>query len=176
LNIIVQVLTAHNGKLIKVVSLGMAKLIGDIKFEGTVDGLCFYKMEGKYYVRLQSSLTGKKFWKAACFEGSRKSCQRLSRASQLAAMVYNTFRKQQGMYAALKTKAIALLKKNTREEKVVRKLLVWACKLQPVRIHSSEYIDPVRNNKQNSNTPAQLFTIPSLFVRMNDYNQYLSSA
>jgi hypothetical protein len=154
----------------------MAKLIGDFKFEGTIDGLCFYKMEGKYYVRLQSSLTGKKFRKAACFEGSRRSCQRLSRGSQLAAMVYNSFQKQKGMYAALKTKAIALLKKNTREEKVIRKLLVWACKLQPVQKHSSKWIDPVRNKKQKTNTPAQLFTIPSLYVRMKDYNQYLSSA
>jgi hypothetical protein len=41
----------------------MAKQAGDIFITGTIDDLCFYKMDGAYYVRLKSSLTGKKFWK-----------------------------------------------------------------------------------------------------------------
>lgn len=154
----------------------MARQIGDHKFEGTVDGLCFYKMEGEYYVRMQSSLNGKKFWKAACFEGSRRSCRRLSRGSQLAAMVYSTFRKQKGMYAALKTKAIALLKNNTREEKVIRKLLLLAYKLQPARRHSSRYIHAVGAKKHEPNTLAPLFSIPSHYAHIDSFNRYLSSA
>jgi hypothetical protein len=152
----------------------VAKLISDIKFEGTVDGLCFYKMEGQYYVRKQSSLTGKKFWRAACFEGSRRSCQRLSRGSQLAAMVYSTFRKQEGMYAALKSKAIALLKKNTSEQKVIRKLVVLAFKLQPGIAHSSRYIRSV--NSKDVKTLAPVIRMPGLYLRMDNFNRYLSSA
>lgn len=152
----------------------MARQIGEYRFEGTIDGLCFYKMEGEYYVRIKSSLTAKKFWKAACFEGSRRSCQRLSRGSQLAAMVYSSFRKQKGMYAALKTKAIALLKNNTREEKVIRKLLSLSLKLQPVKRNTSAYIGPTGRNKPN--TPAPVCNTSLIFIEMNTYNRYLSSA
>lgn len=154
----------------------MPKQVGEYRFEGTLDGICFYKMEGEYYARKQSSLTGKKFWRASCFEGSRTSCKRLSRGSQLAAIVYNGFRKQKGMYAALKTKAISLLKKNTTEEKVVRKLMKLALKLQPFRRYSSRFIRPTHIKNQKEKTLASLFYIPLVEEKINYFNCYLSSA
>jgi hypothetical protein len=154
----------------------MARQVGEYRFEGTIDGICFYKMEGEYYARKQSSLTGKKFWKARCFERSRRSCKRLSRGSQLAAKVYNSFQKQKGMYAALKSKAIALLKKNTSEEKVMRKLLKFALKMQPARRCSSRYIRPVRYENQKTKALSSCFYIPSVSENVYYLNQYLSSA
>jgi hypothetical protein len=154
----------------------MARQVGEYRFEGTIDGLCCYKMEGEYYVRKQSSLTGKRFWKAGCFEASRRSCQRLSRGSQLAAMVYNTFRKQKGMYAALKSKAIALLKSKTPEVKVLRKLQELALNLQPQGRHSSKYIRPVRIQKKKAKTIASLFGVPPINGRIDYFNRYLCSA
>jgi hypothetical protein len=153
----------------------MARQVGEYRFEGTVDGICFYKMEGEYYARKVSSLTGKRFRKAACFEGSRRSCERLSRGSQLAAIVYTRFRKQQGMYAALKSKAIWLLKKNTSEEKVIRKLLKLASVLQPVRRHSYRYLRPLWIIRQEPKNLAPVFYIPSLSERISFFNRYLSS-
>jgi hypothetical protein len=154
----------------------MAKQVSAYKFEGTVDGICFYKMEGEYYARKQSSLTGKRFWKAACFEGSRRSCKRLSLGSQLAAGVYNRFRKQEGMYATLKTKAIALLKNNASEEKVIQELLKLAMQLQPVRRHSSKSIRPARVKKQKTHGLARVFRIPPINAITHKLNVYLSSA
>jgi hypothetical protein len=37
----------------------MAKQIGDIKITGTYDNVTYYKMDGEYYARSKSSLTGK---------------------------------------------------------------------------------------------------------------------
>jgi hypothetical protein len=154
----------------------MARQVGEYRFEGTVDGICFYKMEGEYYARKQSSLTGKRFWKAACFEKSRRSCKRLSLGSQLAARIYNRFRKQEGMYAALKSKAIKLLKEDTSVEKILQKLLKLALQLQPVRRHSSKYLRPLLDKKQKGKALAPVFTIPIVDETSYRLGVYLSSA
>lgn len=91
----------------------MAKQAGDIFIEGSFGDLTFYKMEGKYYVRTKSSLTGKRFWKAKCFEGSRKSCSRFGEGNKLASKVYGMIeeeKKVNKLFAFLRTKAISLIK------------------------------------------------------------------
>jgi hypothetical protein len=77
----------------------MAKQAGDIKITGTVDDVSFYKMQGVYYVRRKSSLTGKKFWKDKAFEGSRESCSRFARGNVLASEVYRNLDKEKRSYA-----------------------------------------------------------------------------
>jgi hypothetical protein len=37
----------------------MAKQVDDIKITGTYDDVTNYKMDGQYYARMKSSLTGK---------------------------------------------------------------------------------------------------------------------
>jgi hypothetical protein len=66
----------------------MAKQAGDFFIEGTIDDLTFYKMDGGYYVRMKSSLTGKKFWRGKAFERSRESCRRFSEGNKLASKLY----------------------------------------------------------------------------------------
>lgn len=154
----------------------MAKQVGAYRFVGNVDGLCFYKMEGNYYVRKQSSLTGKRFWKALCFEATRQSCQRLARGSQLAAIVYKNFRKQKGLYAVLKTKAIALLKKKKSEDKVLRMLIKLASLLQPAKKGTTYHIIAKAGQKKKAKALASLFYIPSVKERTASFNLYLSSA
>ncbi len=39
----------------------MARQTSDIIITGTYDNLVFYRMEGKGYIRMKSSLTGKQF-------------------------------------------------------------------------------------------------------------------
>src|SRR5688500_9526962 len=73
----------------------MAKQTGDIKITGTVDDICFYRMEGGYCARLKSSLTGKRFWREKAFAGSRRSCRTLGQASPLASRLYRTLPKEQ---------------------------------------------------------------------------------
>ena len=66
----------------------MARQAGNIFIEGIIDDLSFYRMDGKYYVRMKSSLTGVRFWKAKAFERSRESCRRFSKGNKLASKLY----------------------------------------------------------------------------------------
>ena len=100
---------------------------------GTYDDITFYKMEGKYFARMKSSLSGMKFWKHPAFAGSRRSCTRFGRGNQLASMVYNEIPEANRVYAlfcTMKRIAIAMLKAGKEEEQVIWELRV----LKPVEI------------------------------------------
>jgi hypothetical protein len=91
----------------------MAKQAGDIFIEGTIDDLTYYKMEGRYYVRMKSSLTRKKFRKHKAFERSRASCKRFSEGNKLASKLYRMIEKNKRIYKLfcfLKKRSIMLLK------------------------------------------------------------------
>jgi hypothetical protein len=104
----------------------MAKQAGDYFIEGTFDDLTFYKMCGRYYVRMKTSLTGKRFWKDKAFEGSRKSCSRFGDGNTLASSVFQLVREERRtnrLFPFLRTRAIALLKEEKSAEEVVCLLL-----------------------------------------------------
>ncbi|MBS9526005.1 hypothetical protein KI659_18440 [Litoribacter alkaliphilus] len=61
----------------------MARQSAGHEFEGTVDGVCFYKMNGKHYARRKSSLTGEQFRKRPEFVNSRKTASEFGRATSL---------------------------------------------------------------------------------------------
>lgn len=91
----------------------MAKQAGEIFIEGSFDDLCFYRLEGKYYVRRKSSLNSRKFWKHKAFEGSRKSCQRFAEGNRLASKLYRMVKEEKRAYKLfcfIKKKAILLIK------------------------------------------------------------------
>lgn len=103
----------------------MAKQTGDFRVTGTIEGITFYKMEGAYYARTKSSLTGTRFWKDRAFEGSRRSCSRFAKGNALASMVYRSIGKGKRNYAIfcfLKHEAIQLLKKGMDEVTVANML------------------------------------------------------
>jgi hypothetical protein len=103
----------------------MARQAGIVTIKGTIDDITFYEMEGGYYARKKSSLTGRRFQKDKAFEGSRKSCSRFGLGNQLASKVYRTIQKNQRIYPVfceLKRLAIDSLKKGHSAEQVVRHL------------------------------------------------------
>ena len=105
----------------------MARLMGDIKFRGNIENLCFYKMYGEYYVRTKSSLTAKRFWKESAFEGSRKSCSLLARASRIASHFYKSYpkeKKEKGLFNQMTGKAKLWLKEGKWEEEALLLLRV----------------------------------------------------
>ena len=104
----------------------MARQAGPYRAIGTVDDLCFYKMDGVYYVRMKSSLTGKRFWNDKAFEGSRKSSSRFAEGNQVASKVYQTIEKQKRVYPLfcfLKRRAILLLKEGKSSGEVEKVLI-----------------------------------------------------
>lgn len=72
----------------------MARQTGDIKIVGTVDGICFYRMEGEFFAREKSSLDGERFFSDPAFEGSRRSASALADASALGSKLYKKFPKE----------------------------------------------------------------------------------
>ena len=66
----------------------MARQAGHIKIEGTIGGLCFYRMDGVYYVRQKSSLTRKRVLKDPKFARSRIAAGRFGVAVKVASSVY----------------------------------------------------------------------------------------
>jgi hypothetical protein len=103
----------------------MARLTGDIMFTGTIEGLCFYKMYGSCFVRTKSSLTGKRFWKDKAFEGSRKSCNLLAKASALTSLFYKTYPKEKrrkGQFNEMTGRVKLWLKEEKTEEETLQLL------------------------------------------------------
>jgi hypothetical protein len=103
----------------------MAKQIGAIKIVGTIADITFYRLEGQYYARLKSSLTGKRVKKDPRFKRTMESAYRLGRGSQLASKVYRSLPKAEQVYALykeLKSIAVKALKEGHSEMKVVELL------------------------------------------------------
>lgn len=67
----------------------MARQAGHIKIEGTIGGLCFYRMDGVYYVRQKSSLTRKRVLKDPKFARSRVAAGRFGVAVKVVSSVYH---------------------------------------------------------------------------------------
>lgn len=100
----------------------MAKQTGDTKLTGTFAGLVCYKMYGAYYVRTKSSLTGKRFWKDIAFEGSRKSCSLLAKASAIASHYYKNYpeeRRRKGLFNEMTGRIKLWLKEGKTEGETV---------------------------------------------------------
>jgi hypothetical protein len=100
----------------------MAKQAGDFFIEGTMDDLTYYKIDGKYYVRMKSSLTGKKFWKNKAFEGSRKSAMLLGKASGIASLFYRSYpkkKKYKGLFNTMVGKVKLWLRDGKSEEEMM---------------------------------------------------------
>jgi hypothetical protein len=100
----------------------MARLLGDIEYTGTIDGLCFYKMYDSCFVRTKSSLTAKRFWKDTAVEGSRKSCSLLARASSIASAFYKTYpteKRTKGLFNEMTGRVKLWLKEGKSEEEAL---------------------------------------------------------
>jgi len=103
----------------------MAKQIGDIFITGTYDDLCFYKMDGQYYVRMKSSLTRNRVRKSAAFANTMKSADELGSASVLASRVYRSLAKDKRkvtLYRKMTGMAKLLLNQGESKERITELL------------------------------------------------------
>jgi len=100
----------------------MARQVGELKLVGRVENFCCYKMGGNYFIRMRSSLSGKCFWKNKAFEGSRRSCQLMAKASPLASRLYKRLpqeKKGRPVYQALTGKVKLLIRQGFSEATIV---------------------------------------------------------
>lgn len=87
-----------------------------------MDNLCFYKMEGKYYVRMRSSLTSKRVKTDPAFAVTMRYADLLGRAAKIASNVYRLLPKAlkaKGLYRKLTGEAMQWLKKGHDPEQVL---------------------------------------------------------
>ncbi|MBS1654848.1 MAG: hypothetical protein JSU05_08390 [Bacteroidetes bacterium] len=99
----------------------MAKQSGSIKFSGCIDHACFYKMGGQYYVRMKSSLSGKRVKKDPAFKLTMVYAGILARASKLASAIYKEFPEElkgKGVFKQLVGEVMQLLKAGRPEEEI----------------------------------------------------------
>ncbi|MBS1653758.1 MAG: hypothetical protein JSU05_02845 [Bacteroidetes bacterium] len=99
----------------------MPKVIGPIKFTGNIHDLCFYKMNGEYYVRMKSSLLSKRVKKSPRFKLTMAYAGLLAQASKLASLIYKEFpaeMKGKGVFKRLVGDVFRLLKAGRPEEEI----------------------------------------------------------
>ena len=103
----------------------MSKQCGPVYITGTVKGICYYRMNGKYYARRKSTLSRKRVKKDRAFALTRKYAELLGTASSIAARVYRLLpkaQKQLSLYRAMTGKAMGMLKQGVSEEEVKERL------------------------------------------------------
>lgn len=103
----------------------MARQSSDHTIRGTIDNLCFYAMEGKFYVRKKSSLSGKRVKKDPAFANTMRYAGLLADASRIASTVYQQLlpeQKVKGFYRKLTGEAMQLLKAGESRDFVEQKL------------------------------------------------------
>jgi hypothetical protein len=103
----------------------MAKQKGPKFISGTINGLTYYKLNGRYYVRKKSSLSRKRVRRSPAFQRTMEYAGLLGQASQLASAVYRMLpreKQQVERYRALTGQAMQLLKEGLDAAEVKARL------------------------------------------------------
>jgi hypothetical protein len=99
----------------------MAKQIGVLRITGTIGNITFYKMNGEYYARSKSSLSGKRVKKDPNYERFRTYSGRMACASQTAGSIYRSLRKadrEVSLYRKMVSEGLRLLRAGCAEERL----------------------------------------------------------
>jgi hypothetical protein len=108
----------------------MAKQAGPFFITGTIDQVCFYKLDKAYYARSKSSLTRKRVLRDPAFKETRRHAELMGKASTIASLIYRGLPEEQqlhSLYRKLTGRAFRLLKENKTKKEIVTLL-------QPKRI------------------------------------------
>ncbi|WP_346317741.1 hypothetical protein [Chitinophaga sp. YIM B06452] len=99
----------------------MAKQEGVIKITGTIGNITFYKMNGGYYARSKSSLTGKRVKKAPNYYRFRMYSSRMACSSATAAKIYRSLRNDErevSLYRRMVSEGLRLLRAGCAQERL----------------------------------------------------------
>lgn len=120
----------------------MARQSGTYQITGCYDNLCFYKMESKYYVRVKSSLTGKRVKKEPAFKRTMQYAGLLADASKIASSLYKSLPKESkgiAVYRTLTGKAMKLLQEGKSSAEILHMLTFYLTpKAEKCRIKKKE--------------------------------------
>lgn len=94
-------------------------------YTGTVDGICYYRLNGQYYARRKSTLSRKRVKRDPAFALTRKYAELLGAAARIAASVYRLLpreKKRLDLYRAMTGQTVALLRDGMQEKEVREQL------------------------------------------------------
>src|SRR4051794_9381680 len=100
----------------------MARQAGAFLITGCIDNLCFYKMEGKYYVRMKSSLRGKRVKKDLAFKRTMEYASLHANASKIASALYRELPKEEkgiAVYRMLTGKVMKFLQDGKSNDEIL---------------------------------------------------------
>ena len=104
----------------------MAKQTGPIKFEGTIDNLTGYQVNGVHYLKKKSSVSRKRILTDKCYANTRRNAKWFAQAQKLAAGLYRELTPAQhdhkGIWYPLRNKAQELVRKKVPAEEITRLL------------------------------------------------------
>ena len=106
----------------------MAKQAGLIKVQGSIAGICFYKLDGNYYARTKSSLTSKRVKTSKAFKETMRYAGLFAKASVTGSVIYRMLpenKRNRQVYQQLTGKAMKMLKDGMSEKQVLNKLKTY---------------------------------------------------
>jgi hypothetical protein len=99
----------------------MAVQVGSLKIRGTITGICFYRMYGRYYARKKSSLTGKRVKRDPVFAKTMYYAGLLGKASQIASKRYQQMVPKEERSRKKYHELVGVVMHELREENVLSK-------------------------------------------------------
>jgi hypothetical protein len=131
----------------------MAKQVGPLFFTGTVDGIIFYELNGKYYIRSKGSYKSAKHMRRnPKYKRTMENADQFGIASKMTREVYYQFvpkaARKHGVYGKLSGLATTLLHEGKNIDEA-RALLVAHC--QSLYNHTNQ--QPTINKQQNAEQP-----------------------
>jgi hypothetical protein len=114
----------------------MARQAGNLKLEGTIDSLTFYRMNGIYYVRTKSSLDRKRILRDPRFERFRQCSKVFGKASKLASELYRLFPKEMkkhGVHGKLTGEFNLLFREGKTSEQAVEIMMKKHLKVEIIK-------------------------------------------
>ncbi|MGH2644292.1 MAG: hypothetical protein ACRDE2_10110 [Chitinophagaceae bacterium] len=156
----------------------MAQQCGPLLISKTIDNVCFYRMEGKYYVRMKSSLTRKRVLKDPKFQLTRVHAATLGKASTIASQIYRQIsgeRKIHTLYREITGKAIYLLREGKDDETVFQSLSRQYLKPEPVQVAEESVKKEVVNEPKLYDWKRRGLTVPELRKSFADTDTFFLS-
>ncbi len=147
--------------------------MGPYKITGTIDNICFYEMDGQYYARQKSSLTGKRVKKDPAFGRTMQNASLFGRASSLASQIKRSYPKAEQnreFYRQLHREVLDLLKEEIAEEEI-RQRLSFICKEETTATVDVKQL--ITTAVQHNNSYRSVFILPYSLIARRRKNKHI---
>lgn len=104
----------------------MAKQAGLITITGCFGNICFYRLHGRFYARMKSSLSGKRVKRDIAFRNTMQYAEWLANASKISSAIYRSFpqeKKGRKVYQLLTGKVMQMLREGMKKKDIFQRFI-----------------------------------------------------